>query len=577
MAAPIPFVTVSTTSGSTTGVAPLGVFFDATGTTDADTTNPFHDLLYVWNFGDNSSSTWSYGSNLSASKNLAFGAVVAHVYEQPGTYTWSMVCYDGTSAVLTTGTITVTNANTVFSGTNTIAVSSTALPVAGVDGVPAGASCQLQTSWATVCGYVASGKRVLLKAGDVWDVTAHGIIAGNVTAMLSSYGTENNGRAIVRVNASTPPSNGWIIQGSGNDWQDFRITSIEFDGNGQTTALVGTQGDAWLGFLAMNNYIHDIGDGWNQGIDSDVVIVCDETIETIIGGSGTHAFAVPGARVALLGSNLAHSEEAEHPVRIPGAAKVVISNNHITDAPNESGPAGTKETVAIRSDQVDTPSLYVLVSQNYIDIRGYAGVTISSGALEPLNQNIIIDKNQIVSAAGATGFQNNAQKVTVRNNIFDMTLASGPVFARINDTSDGQNSENVWVYNNTLYSSAVSGGATGVLVEAGCLSITVKNNLQYTPNVGGTNVFLSNAAGGQTTASNNTGNTGAVTTDPAFDGPLSTPTGYRISTSSYGANGGTAIYPPSNNDFFNADDVTANEHMGACVSRVRASAKGVAS
>ena len=47
----------------TTGVAPLAVFFDASGTTDTvETPYPFHELDYSWNFGDSGAGNWTYGS-----------------------------------------------------------------------------------------------------------------------------------------------------------------------------------------------------------------------------------------------------------------------------------------------------------------------------------------------------------------------------------------------------------------------------------------------------------------------------------------------------------------------------------
>src|SRR6185369_7905627 len=73
--------TISCTPSRTTGTAPLGVLMDCTGTTDADTTKPFHDLYYTHTFGDLSAGAWSYGANTSLSKNFATGPVAAHVYE----------------------------------------------------------------------------------------------------------------------------------------------------------------------------------------------------------------------------------------------------------------------------------------------------------------------------------------------------------------------------------------------------------------------------------------------------------------------------------------------------------------
>ena len=141
----------------------MAVFFDATGTTGA--TNPFHDLGYQWNFGDATANWDTSGS----SKNLATGGVAAHVFESPGTYTVTLTVTNGVSSQTTTSTITVQDPNTVFSGTNTVCVSATALPVAGVGGCPAGAAAVLSGDFTQIVNTIAQApKRVLLKRGDVF-------------------------------------------------------------------------------------------------------------------------------------------------------------------------------------------------------------------------------------------------------------------------------------------------------------------------------------------------------------------------------------------------------------------------
>src|SRR5262245_45132397 len=72
-------VTVQLSPSRTNGVAPLAVFFDATGTTATSTTRPFHDLDYTWTFGDPASGSRSTSGR---SKNQAKGAVAAHVFEK---------------------------------------------------------------------------------------------------------------------------------------------------------------------------------------------------------------------------------------------------------------------------------------------------------------------------------------------------------------------------------------------------------------------------------------------------------------------------------------------------------------
>ncbi len=50
---------LSVVAGRTTGVAPLAVFFDASGTTSsAVTSRPFHEIQYQWNFGDPGAGNW---------------------------------------------------------------------------------------------------------------------------------------------------------------------------------------------------------------------------------------------------------------------------------------------------------------------------------------------------------------------------------------------------------------------------------------------------------------------------------------------------------------------------------------
>jgi len=70
-------IVLSLVPARTSGVAPLAVFFDASGTTDIGvTTRPFHDLEYTWSFGDPGSGTWASGAQPGvSSRNSATGPV----------------------------------------------------------------------------------------------------------------------------------------------------------------------------------------------------------------------------------------------------------------------------------------------------------------------------------------------------------------------------------------------------------------------------------------------------------------------------------------------------------------------
>src|SRR5438309_1319360 len=130
-------IQISLVPARTSGVAPLAVFFDATGTTDSsETSSPFHDLDYAWNFGDPGAGTWAYGSGNSVdscgggmggqqsycgaiwntSKNLAYGATAAHVFEAPGNYLVTLTVTGPSGPVSTQTTITVQDPAIIFGG-----------------------------------------------------------------------------------------------------------------------------------------------------------------------------------------------------------------------------------------------------------------------------------------------------------------------------------------------------------------------------------------------------------------------------------------------------------------------------
>jgi PKD repeat protein len=148
-------------------VAPLAVFFDATGTTSTGTTRPFHELGYQWNFGD-ALATWD---TTGSSKNLATGGVAAHVFEQPGTYTVTLTVTDGVNSQTTTSTITVQDPNTVFSGANTTLCYRNGASGRGCWRLSRRCGRVQSSTWPTIVNnYAQTEKRVLLKRGDVFTV-----------------------------------------------------------------------------------------------------------------------------------------------------------------------------------------------------------------------------------------------------------------------------------------------------------------------------------------------------------------------------------------------------------------------
>ena len=192
------------TTSRTTGVAPLSVFFDATATTSALTTKPFHKLQYTWDFGDPAGSpvsgtTWANGSTPGvSSRNAATGAVAGHVYENVGTFTPKLTVYDGLASYpVTLPSITVTDPATVFSA-NTICIAATSTPIAGSNGCPTGATVLQQSAFDTAmktatgsngCGTGVICKRILFKRGDSFSQSATFNLYINGPGVIGSYGT----------------------------------------------------------------------------------------------------------------------------------------------------------------------------------------------------------------------------------------------------------------------------------------------------------------------------------------------------------------------------------------------------
>jgi hypothetical protein len=78
-------VTATVTASRVTGVAPLAVLFDATGTTNTSGLDSFRQLNYAFNFGDDRGLVWSV-SGLPKNTETS-GPVAAHVFDVAGTYT----------------------------------------------------------------------------------------------------------------------------------------------------------------------------------------------------------------------------------------------------------------------------------------------------------------------------------------------------------------------------------------------------------------------------------------------------------------------------------------------------------
>lgn len=184
-------ITASMSPSRTTGVAPLYVNFDMTGTTSTDSTNPTHECFFATDFGDSGAGTWANGVQSAGltSKNAGYGPVTGHVYETPGTYTVTMSVTDGVNTATKTGTIVVQDPDVVYAGTDTICLSHSG----NFTGAPSGAT-QINTSgntdmYSAWVAHKASNKRILFCKADSWVASATVSLDGFTDIFLGGYGT----------------------------------------------------------------------------------------------------------------------------------------------------------------------------------------------------------------------------------------------------------------------------------------------------------------------------------------------------------------------------------------------------
>lgn len=245
------------------GYAPLVVFFDGSGITDAGkTTIPFLEMDCRWGFGDANSGSWgdgalgANGTGVAASRNASRGLVAAHVYETPGTYTASVSCTDGTNnTALKTFTITVSDpdgAGSPFLATNTVCIYNSTKGT----GCPTGAT-EYVTSDLNLAISVNQGtnKRLLFKRGDTFAGSSASPSATG-PAFIGAYGSGDRPKFI----KSGTLTSGVILTFS-SVATDWRIQDIEV--TGPCVASCVTVGITATGTNTLLNrvYVHDVGSG----------------------------------------------------------------------------------------------------------------------------------------------------------------------------------------------------------------------------------------------------------------------------------------------------------------------------
>lgn len=557
-------ITISTAVSRTTGVAPLSVFFDATATTAAATTRPFHDLEYRWEFGDPTSGAWGQGVNPAASsKNLALGGVAAHVFETPGTYTVRLTVTDGTHSSSTTTTITVTDPDVVF------AASTTCISTDGdFTGAPAGSVHVTDSNLTTaMANAIAAGaKRILFKRGQVFTTSASRTsLPVDGPSLIGAFGA--GARPIFR---STAGGAALLCADSQHGFvtNDCRIMDIELDG-GSFTAPSTSTGIQINGNhnTVLRVHAHDMGEMFSVSGNNAAVVDC--TTLNVVGANGNmpmYAQDVFGFFVAGCLLDGGYNNHGEYDLRYQGGKNGIISHNTMVHCGN------SKEVFTLRGDytQKTYVTQYHVISDNIlssVDSPGtlfVAGINPQNSSRNELIRDVVFERNHMIS--GADGFimmTLACSDITLRNNLLDNSLSGGPMIV----VSYGGNTGglpalvNNHLYNNTFFSSSSKGvTAIGVRLEGSALSGTeIINNFLYAPNAKNSG-FLNDVGadmidGSSSTADptliahHNSTNAQARTAAPTLTAvPPLTWTDWRLDSGCYAVGAGAAV--PIWSDFF---------------------------
>jgi hypothetical protein len=579
-------ISASVSASRISGVAPLSVFFDASGTTSSGTSKPFHDLEYRWNFGDTSSGTWNVGSRTGASRNVARGPMASHVFETPGVYTVTMVATDGTNAPVNTVQITVSDPNTIFAA-NTICFSTSGT----FTGCPAGAAQQTISDFAAaINSNQGTKKRLLFRRGETWTSAAAARISTNGPGIVGAFGSGASPKWIIATNNAAL----YLSYQSTAGIKDWRVMDIEMDGQNRFTA--GVNGDGGIDQVLLSRLnIHNVSNGivmsasvldyentdgnpahgghtvWDQ------FAVIDTRVNTINGGipaSGYIGAYISATRFTFMGNDFDSVNGGGHVLRTPYVGRGVVSNNYFARPHPDKhlwqfhapGQSQTGVTGGGRSTEK------VMVSDNTF----FGGSAVWAVFMGPQNtsvderiQNVIFERNYFIAGSGtnvALEMRGPVSLITVRNNIANL---SAPGTSGINgfETGDGGIGPvptNISYYNNTIYGTG-TGQFNGIALGNAPTNITVKNNLAYAPNASAVNLLIGSGSSGLN-ASNNTANA-SIRTSPGFatipSGNSLISSDFKIGSGSYAAVSGAAT--PVLSDFFQTNTSLIAPDIGAVV------------
>ncbi|MDR5728318.1 MAG: hypothetical protein RB191_12895 [Terriglobia bacterium] len=540
-------LTLAATTPRSTGISPLLVFFDATGTTDSATltgaNNPFQDISYTWNFGDggtSGTSTWAYGSNPGVnSRNTATGAIAAHLYITSGAdapYTATVTANDGTNTAQCNVAVTAYDPAGVngFPGLATTCVAQSTLPVAGSGGCPASAGVLTQSNFNTAISTKGgAGKRVLFKCGDTFTGTDASL--GGTKSSYGAYGGCEGTQTSRPIIDSSATSNGafYVLTSA----SDVRISDFDCQGAGTGHACVWTPGTYGISNRVTIFNVNCAGNsacfGWGQGAQYGLigsVQVSSRSIGTFPNYTENNP-PYSGNTInnldygALLGNSLAGpgccgTGSGIEALRISAGRLYSITNNTISDANNTGAPfkihgGNTNGSCFIGSGNPCNGTSPYHCPLGLTNI-GYETVNFSSIYCWTGDYTELFEiSDNLIKGNGGDAFEIAPQNTSsdermryfvVERNYFNMsTIANGGLQAEINGSNltFRNNAFNMTQSSSTQYPIVALGVGERGIYAPNSSTVEVYNNTFYSPNSHGQTAIVFGAVGDLTPGAGN--------------------------------------------------------------------------
>jgi PKD repeat protein len=456
----------------TSGVAPLAVFFDATG--NDLSTQAFHERGYVWDFGDPSSGTWA---TTGRSKNAARGPFAAHTFETPGTYTVTAVVTDMRgSSRKRTATISVEDPDVVFAGKKTVCFST------GRDfsGCPSGAKKVTLNAFHEALTRAKSGMRLLFKRGDIFSGVSRADLDAPGPGILGAFGSGD------------PPaidmtySDGLLgLSDSRPTIDDWRIMDLHFIGHGSGFIIEAENRIQRVTMLRLStsNAAQSVvistskPDYFGNPIHSEVALL-ECSFHDMVGGYG--AF-VSSEKLMVLGNRIV--DVNGHVFRTQHVKRGVYSNNLLSHPNKKTGTVLKLHAEPVRGVQ-DGPrraSSHFVITGNIFEGAGNDWSVSIGPQSHRWNESVhdgILDGNHFIAGSGSQVLLHLAgTKITVRNNLFDTSAALEHIAIHVARRGIEPPPNKNFVYNNTCFTSAPGDTATCVLVAPDASRTRVHNNL----------------------------------------------------------------------------------------------------